>query len=351
LEFEPVVEAMTALGWTLPQSATAAAKVRGGLDRFQLELEEWSAEVRKRPKWSVPVEWAVDHEAFETALVETAKIFGLRAISGAASDRGGNEILRDLESISLLSRHSWKLAGALNPLIWEVVKTRRLTDGELMTAAGWLIEEPPIRPLLRAAYLDSLAYNEGCLAAGLNAGNEGPAYWKDEILVSISGPIQTWFHEVFCPSGWYRLSEAREIRCMIGSKIRAESSLASWRGEKPLPDVHGLPQSTLMNHPMPLPYWYSSFGAHLMSCGCQLSTVWQAAVDARIAMVMIGLERYRLRHGKWPDHLTDVADFIPKGLRHVPMHEDCMGYTVLPEGGWELSAGKNFPKWMMPFLP
>src|SRR6478752_7051393 len=44
LDFAAVQEAMAALSWTLPEKGTPAEKVLGGLDRFQTELQEWTAE-------------------------------------------------------------------------------------------------------------------------------------------------------------------------------------------------------------------------------------------------------------------------------------------------------------------
>ncbi|MDB6131811.1 MAG: hypothetical protein JWM59_54 [Verrucomicrobiales bacterium] len=140
---------MAALSWTLPEKGTPAQKVRGGLDRFQTELEEWTAEIRKRPEWGMPAEEAADFQVYEKALEEVADLLGLRAVAAAAAGRDGAEILRDLESVSLLSRHLWNRIGTVNRLLWEVLATRHLKDVELQDAGALLLDEPPFPLLLR----------------------------------------------------------------------------------------------------------------------------------------------------------------------------------------------------------
>ncbi|MDB6131809.1 MAG: hypothetical protein JWM59_52 [Verrucomicrobiales bacterium] len=68
-----------------------------------------------------------------------------------------------------------------------------------------------------------------------------------------------------------------------------------------------------------------------------------------MAMAAIGLERHRLRTGKWPASLQEAAGLIPGGLRPVPSLGTPVIYTRLPDGGgWRLAAGRNTPPWIMP---
>ncbi|RYD31766.1 MAG: hypothetical protein EOP86_17185 [Verrucomicrobiaceae bacterium] len=130
MDFAAVQEAMAILSWALPEKGTPAEKVRGGLDRFQTELEEWTVEIRKRPEWGMPAEEAADFQVYEKALEEVVDILGLRAVAGAEAGRDGVEIWRDLESVSLLSRHLWNRIRTVNTLLWEVLASRCLKDAE-----------------------------------------------------------------------------------------------------------------------------------------------------------------------------------------------------------------------------
>ena len=94
-------------------------------------------------------------------------------------------------------------------------------------------------------------------------------------------------------------------------------------------------------------YYLDDLGYHLQSCGCPVSTIVSQTVDARIAMIAIGLERHRLRHGTWPETLTTVAGLIPRNLRVNPKTGKPFTYQLLPGAGWELSDDDRGTVWRM----
>lgn len=342
-----VRDAMAALGWTMPETDSPAEAVRAGLDRFQMELAEWAREIRQRPGWSIPAEEGASYLEMGKVLTDVSEIFGLRAISGAAAGRPGAEILQDLESVSLLCGHAWWRSGAVNDFLWEVLQTRRLTDGELAAAGRFLLTEPQTDVLLHTIYGDTLKYCEGFLnirGSGGGVSDCWPEYQVTPEYWEVIEPAWVRFCRRFESSGSYRILESREIRNLISIKQWLEATSAAWREGTQFPDH---PDSDWPWWTRPLlispysTYLHSTLGSHLNSCGCMWTDVVGAAVEAQLARAAIGLERCRLKHGAWPPDFAAAADLVPPGFQPAPGGIKPLEYTRLPDGGWKLDIGER----------
>lgn len=332
MDFSAVRDAMAGLGWTLPPTESPAEAVLGGLGRFQFELNEWAGEIRARPEWSITESYAPYAAVFEKLLTETIEVFGLRAVAAASAGRPEDEILEDLESVSRLCRHSAQSSGAVNGLVWELLQTRRLSDEQLLRVSALLLEEPVTATLLKSIQTHDLADR--------SAEPEFKPWWGDER--NLGGRIL----EKLQPRGWFQLAEAWEVRAGTASKHWLDQTSAAWRAGKALPDRPGAAR----------PAWWALGGPftgelhfsrarHLLSCGCEWSSVVEAALESRLAMVGIGLERYRMRYDEWPKTLEEARDLVPGGLRLNPVTGKPFIYHVLPEGGWVLEDGGRWKTW------
>ncbi len=327
-DLQAVRDAMARLGWTLPEGSAPAEAVLGGLERFRVELGEWAAEIRKRPDWAVTEEYAAHSQTLGKLLPETQRIFSLRALAAAETGRPAEEVLRDLESAALLGRNVLEPADALNNLIWELLRTRRLNDAEWKQAGELLPDGPKTQLLLKSIYTSDLAeevWRPREIPAFLGGGGES-------LMDSVLGTLQ--------PSGWHLLVTAHEVRADLAAKNWLEATDAAWREGKPLPSKPDFRRSwwawggaVFPRHEYPF-----RLGAHLMSCGCQWGSMIQGAMESRLAMAAIGLERFRLRHGVWPETLEAARDFLPGGLRNNPVTGNPFVYKLLPDGGWMIQA-------------
>ena len=347
---EATRDSMKALGWSITESASPAEVVRIGLDRFQTELAEWAVEIRKRPEWAPAPDSFGAIRCFDSVLGETTRMFALRAVAGADAGRPGAEILDDLESAQLISRHVWFLPGSFNAAVWEVLRARRLDDAELILLASLLPDKPFPDVLLKRTWMESLAWIHGLLKplSGGDAGDAASRYWErytplvlqPEHLPTLRG---------FKPAGWFRLEEARMLEVMVENGRWLRQVETTWDLPSALP---------VQREKLEPPFvargnlrYMDDLGYHLQSCGGPVSAIVNHAVEARLAMVAIGLERYRLRHGTWPASLTDAADIIPGGLRPDPLNRRPIPYKILADGSWKLGSGIDYPVWCMPEPP
>lgn len=346
-DLSAVRDAMAGLGWTMPETNSAAEEVRAGLDRFEIELGEWAKEIRQRPGWSIPAEYSSDYMEIEKLLGDVADIFGLRAISGTAAGRPGAEILQDLESVSLLCGHVWWKSGAVNDFLWEVLQTRRLTDGELAGAGAFLLAEPRTDVLLESVYGDTLSYCAGFLnirGTGGEVSDCWPAYQSTPDYWEFMEAAWIRYCKKFESSGSYRILESGELRNLISIKQELEATATAWREGTPFPETQDSDRPW-WRQPL-LIFWsshsaHSSLGSLLRSCGCIWKDVVRAAAEAQVARASIGLERYRLRHGDWPPDLAAVTDLVPQGFKPNPGNLKPLEYSRLTDGGWKLSIGER----------
>jgi hypothetical protein len=332
---------MARLGWTMPEEGPPAAAVLGGLERFRVELGEWAVEIRKRPDWAVTEEYAAHSRTLEKLLAETQYVFSLRALAAAETGRPVEEVLQDVESAALIGLNVLEPRNALNNLIWELLRTRRLNDGEWKLAGELLPEEPKTQALLRSIYTNDLAEQ-------VRKPQEIPGFLGDDGESLMDSIL-----EALKPSGWQLLITAHGVRADLAAKNWLEATAIAWREGKPPPPrpdsprpwwTRGGPVFRPDDYPAPL-------GAHLISCGCQWGSVLEAAMESRMAMAAIGLERFRLRHGVWPETLEAARDFIPGGLRNNPVTGNPFVYKLLPDGGWMIQADGDWRKNWRSALP
>ena len=350
LNLQATRNAMKQLGWTLPETASPAHDVRTGLDRYQIDMAEWATEIRQRPAWAPEPASFRSIETFERLLIETTRLFTLRAVAGALAGRPGSEIFTDLESAHLLSHHTWVAPRFVNAAIWEVLRARRLKDGELLALGNMLPDRPPTNILLQRTWMESLAWITEILTplGESNAEYSAARYWELYTIPELF-PHDLPALRHLKPAGWYRLEEARMIQVMIENQRWLRQIDAAWDSPSPPPI-----QQNKIERPLVARgnlHYMDDLGYHLQSCGCPVSTIVNQAVEARLAMMAIDLERYRLRHGTWPPTLTEAADLIPRGLRPDPQSGKPLTYKILPEGGWELSNEEHHPVWRMTLPP
>jgi hypothetical protein len=339
-------EAMKKLGWTLTETASPANDVRTGLDRYQSELAEWGTEIRQRSGWAPEPASFRSIETFERLLIETTRLFTLRAVAGAAAGRPGSEIFTDLESAHLLSQHTWAAPRFVNAAIWEVLRARSLKDGELLALGNMLPDKPPTNILLQRTWMESIGWiTEILTPLGESNGEYSTArYWELYTIPELF-PDDLPALRHLKPAGWYRLEEAWMIQVMIENQRWLRQIDAAWDSPSPPPIRQNKIEPPLVagRHV----YYLDDLGYHLQSCGCPVSTIVSQTVDARIAMIAIGLERHRLRHGTWPETLTTVAGLIPRNLRVNPKTGKPFTYQLLPGAGWELSDDDRGTVWRM----
>ena len=347
---EATRDRMKALGWSVPETTSPAEDVRIGLDRFRNELAEWAVEIRKRPEWAPAPDSFGAIRSFDRVLEETTRMFALRAVARALAGRPDAEILDDLESAQLISRHVWSSPGLFNEAVWEVLRARRLDDTELVLLACLLPDKPFPDVLLKRTWMESLAWIHEILTP-LSSGDAGDAsshYWE-LYTVLVLQPEHLPPLRRLKPAGWFRLEEARMLEVMVENGRWLRQVETTWDLPSALPV-----QREKLEPPFVARgnlHYMDDLGYHLQSCGCPVSTIVNQAVEARLAMVAIGLERYRLRHGTWPPTLTEAADLIPRGLRPDPQSGKPLTYKILPEGGWELSNEEHYPVWRMILPP
>ena len=350
LNFQATREAMEKLGWAVPKGESPAHDVRTCLDRYQNELAEWSSEIRGRPAWVPAPVYFGSIKAFEKLFFSTVRLFALRAVAGSASKRPSSEILADLESAILLSRHIWYGAPPVNAAIWETLRARRLNDSELMTLGSQLPDYPLTKVLLERTWMESLPWITEILSPlGRDTShNVFCYYWNAYTLADLNyekPPTLRWLK----PAGWYALEEAAMIEMMIENQRWLRQIDNNWNSPAPLPITPNKiapPRIAAGNI-----RYMDDLGFHLHACGCPVGAIVSQAVEARVAMVAIGLERHRLEHGTWPASLAEAAALIPGGLRNNPQTHQPISYELLSDGGWKLNDADSGIVWLMPGSP
>jgi hypothetical protein len=289
-----------------PSSATqqqAAEAILKWTSKWEPDFATLAEAARTRPASYIP--WASSEQLHANldqmdGFVDMLNILQLRALAQVSAEdaRGA------LESVMIFLRIGQAFASAPNMLVYHVTgegAVQRLASPLNHALANGLWNDPQLHQLE-----DQLSRVDS--RKSYRSANQAERFYVGEVMEQlIAGdtaflkridPTRPWSMSWLAPRGWWRQNEAHAVSWWLEQKQRLSLPAAN----RPPSQIDSMPAHR-NPHTMLLPLIIRGF-EHL-----EQFTNRQEAVVA-LHRTAIALERYRLRQGRNPDALADVAQFF-----------------------------------------
>ncbi|MCC7376510.1 MAG: hypothetical protein IT581_17760 [Verrucomicrobiales bacterium] len=326
-----------------------AAEILAFLRRYEPELAEISAASRRpRSRFNIPIEIGfmphLGHlKNFSTLYrVRTAARLGKRDVSGAFGDtvtlfRLADAVSEDPTVMTLLIRVAQNSIAI--SAVFEGLAAHAWTEAQLIEFQG-ILRAIDFREALRFAFQGERIYGNRMYDQMLGSSPNQDSLWVQDQIGPTMNPAMDTFPRLpaFAPRGMFRRNQIHHHR--LFDRIDAEIQSPDW--------------PTTLTNLVSMEDFLRTMGLRPATPHTILPTMLAPAfakiqgkaarqnVTARLADTACALERYRLKHGAFPEQLAAlVPDFLPT-VPTDPMNRQPMHYQRTDNAWYKLwSVGLN----------
>ena len=339
-----------------PQPQTPAADVLLALSRYDKTLEEL-LQAGQLSKSRFPLDYETENPAeillpHLAGLKRASLLLRLRAIvelQNGQSEKAAADVKLELRLIEAIRTEPFMISHlvriAMNEIllqpIYEGLAKHQWADAQLgaldseLAKLNFLDDCQRVQKSEIACTVSEIAYLRSHRDYDSMFAGMGIAFTTDNKIESLIYRC--------VPSGWFFQSTVRECRILkqYGFAVEADAKTIS---PKITDQAVQAEKSARANAGIfdALRCFQQAFDADLLSSGNFLKKIARAQASVDLARTAIGLERYRLAHGKFPESLDTLAPQFIKKISHDVIGGEPLKYRRSPDGQFVLySVGWN----------